>query len=55
MAVIQVLARDTSELVDRLGLSLERVRSVDEQVARLALKEEGADLERGAERQRLGR
>lgn len=57
MAVIQILACDTAEVGDQIGVSLECVGSVDEQVAVGSLQQEGADREGGVEGQhrRLGR
>ena len=54
VAVVQVLTRDAAEGVDLLYVSPQHLRSVDEQVSPLAPKQEGADLERGPETQRLG-
>ena len=49
MTVIQILACDTAELVDRVAVLLERVRSVNEEVAVRPLQQKGADREGGAE------
>src|SRR5215210_101286 len=46
VAVVQVLARDAAEVVDLLYVSLQRVGSVEEQVALLPSQQEGPDLQR---------
>jgi hypothetical protein len=51
VVVVQVLTRDAAEGVDLPYVSLQHLRSVDEQISPLALKQEGANLERGSEPQ----
>ena len=51
MVVVEILARDAAE---GAIAPLQRLGSVDEQVAWLALEQERADLERGPEPQRFG-
>jgi len=57
VAMVQVLACDTAELGDGLGILLQLVGSVDEEVPSGAQQQEGPDYERGVEgqRRRLGR
>ena len=52
--VVQVLARDAAEVGNGLYVLLEGGCPVDEQVARFALEQESADLQRGSEPQGLG-
>jgi hypothetical protein len=53
--VVQVLACDAAIFGNGLYVLLQGGGSVDEQVAPVALEQESADLQRGAETQRLGR
>src|SRR5215217_7654506 len=52
--MIEILTRDTAETSYFLCVMFERGGAVDEQVATFALEQEGTDLERGSEPQRLG-
>ena len=48
--VVEVLARDAAEALDRLGVGLQGADAVDQQVASLALEQEGADVDARARR-----
>src|SRR6266487_1103462 len=53
VTMVEVLACDAAQLLDRPSIGLERARAVDEHVAALSLQQEGATLERGAKWHRL--
>jgi hypothetical protein len=53
--VVQVVAGDPAKAGDGTSLFRHHRGAVDEQVALLALQQEGPDVKRGRERQRLGR
>ncbi len=53
VTMVEVLACDAAQLLDRPSIGLERAGAVDEHVAALSLQQEGATLERGAKRHRL--
>jgi len=50
-----ILHLSTAKIPDRVRLSAQRLRPVEEGLALLALEQEGADLERRAEPDRFGR